>query len=145
MKAIDSERLRVLLVEDDEVDRMLVERSFGRSGVDVCLQQAADGEEALRVLRGEAGQTPLDPPYLVILDLNLPRMGGLEFLSELRSDPKLKHTVVFVLTTSDHEADRTACYDRGVAGYVLKQNLAGQSQTLARFLNEYWNLVQQSD
>ncbi len=142
MKAIGGETLKVLLVEDDEVDRMLVERSFGRSGVSVELQQAGDGIEALNLLRGSAHERPMDPPYLVILDLNMPRMDGLEFLSELRSDSHLKNTVVFVLTTSDHEADRTACYDRGVAGYVLKQNLAGQSQTLARFLNEYWHLIQ---
>lgn len=135
-------KLRVLLVEDDEVDKMLIERAFQRSGVEVDLTPARDGLEALEAILGSPEREPLPRPYLVVLDLNMPRMGGIEFLDRLRSDPELRRTVVFVLTTSEHERDRAACYNHCVAGFVVKQSLATQSQALVKFLERYWQLVQ---
>ena len=134
--------LRVLLVEDQELDRMMVERAFRKSEIEVDLRSAKDGVEALELLRNADGAEPFAPPYLIVLDLNMPRMGGVEFLGHLRADPELRRSVVFVLTTSEHENDRVECYDLGVAGVVAKQSLGTQSQDLVRLLNDYWHLVE---
>lgn len=120
----------------------MIERAFKKSEINVDLRSARDGIEALDLLRGEGAEAPLESPFLIILDLNMPRMGGLEFLTHLRSDPALKRSIVFILTTSIHENDRMACYDNGVAGLVLKQSLARQSDLLVQLLDEYWRLVE---
>lgn len=138
----ERKRLKVLLVEDQEIDRMTVKRAFRRHEVDVELHEARDGVEALEVLRGHESQTPLQQPFLILLDLNMPRMGGLEFLDQLRADPDLRRSVVFVLTTSSHERDLKTCYDQGVAGFILKESLGSQSQAVARLLDRYWELVE---
>ncbi len=70
--------------------------------------EARDGVEALEILRGENGRTKLCPPYVILLDLNMPRMNGLEFLAEIRRDPALRRAVVFVLSTSDDDEDMCA-------------------------------------
>ena len=132
---------RILLVEDEEVDRLIIKRALGKNAAEIDVTQAADGIEALETLRGNEGCSPLEPPFLVLLDLNMPRMGGLEFLAELRKDAALKRTVVFVLTTSAHEDDLRACYDFGVAGYMYKQQLTKEHRTFARFLDDYLTLV----
>jgi CheY-like chemotaxis protein len=83
----------------------------------------------------------ISKPLLVLLDLNMPRMNGLEFLRELRLDPALKGTVVFILTTSGAEADRARAYDENVAGYMVKSAVGPQFSGLARFLTEYRSTV----
>ena len=140
MHAFD--RLKVLLIEDQELDRMMVERAFRKSDVLVDLRVARDGVEALDVLRGSEGCAPLEAPYLILLDLNMPHMDGVEFLVHLRSDPRLKGSIVFVLTTSYHEADLLACYDHGIAGFFLKESLGEKSDALVRLVDEYWKLVE---
>lgn len=81
-------------------------------------------------------------PNLILLDLNMPRMGGIEFLEELRTDPNLKDSVVFVLTTSDAEADRLAAYDHFVAGYMVKSKIGENFFQLADMLEGYWRIVE---
>ena len=87
---------------------------------------ARDGVEALQMLRGEHGHEKLPRPYLIMLDLNMPRMNGIEFLQALRDDPKLTDSIVFVLTTSSNEEDQTAAYQEHIAGYLLKAD-AGEN------------------
>ena len=112
--------IKILLVDDDDVDVRIVKRALSRQKINNPLVVARDGLEALEALRGNDDTPPLEQPLLILLDLNMPRMGGLEFLTELRSDPKLAKSIVFVLTTSNDERDRHAAYSSNVAGYLLK-------------------------
>jgi len=114
--------LHLLLVEDDAIDAEVIERALGGANAHFSLTVVQDGAAALQWLRSQAGQHP-PRPYLILLDLNLPCMNGLEFLRELRQDSTLKRSVVFVLTTSDLPEDKLAAYEYQVAGYLLKSNL----------------------
>jgi CheY-like chemotaxis protein len=114
------EPIHVLLVEDDEVDVMSVRRTFARKHLSNPLHIAGNGMEALEMLRGRRADVSLPPRRVVLLDLNMPKMGGIEFLHCLRADPALRETTVVVLTTSDEERDRTDAYGMNVAGYMLK-------------------------
>lgn len=132
----------ILLVEDDEVDVMAIRRAFAKVKIDNPLYVARDGIEALEMLRGQGGRDPIPRPYIVLLDLNMPRMGGLEFLRELRDDPDLRASVVFVLTTSKEEEDIVAAYRQNVAGYLVKAKVGSDFMSLATLLGYYWQLVE---
>ncbi len=116
----------ILMVDDDRVDTMAVRRSFAALNVMNPVIEARNGIEALERLRGENGHEKVPRPCLILLDLNMPRMGGIEFLEELRADPDLRHILVFVMTTSAAKEDRERAYDMNVAGYMLKHR-PGQS------------------
>jgi CheY-like chemotaxis protein len=131
--------LNILLVEDDEVDVMNVRRAFQKNHIANPLYVAGDGIEALDMLR--AGRVPGER-RLVLLDLNMPRMNGIEFLRALRADPALHATPVVVLTTSNEERDKIDAYGLNVAGYLLKPvTFANFCETMAA-LNKYWTLVE---
>ena len=131
--------LNILLVEDDQVDVMNVKRAFDKNRIANPLFVAADGIEALELLRSD--KVPRDR-RLVLLDLNMPRMNGIEFLRELRADPQLQLTPVVVLTTSDDERDKINAYNLNVAGYLLKPvTFVNFVETMAT-LNKYWTLVE---
>jgi CheY-like chemotaxis protein len=132
----------ILLVEDDEVDVMALERAFRRRAFRHALTVVRDGRAALAALRGEPGRRPLARPYIIILDLNLPVMNGLEFLRELRRDPGHREAIVFVLTTSNAEQDRRGAYEHNVAGYLLKSEVGPDMQGLVDLLESYCRLVQ---
>jgi len=141
----------ILLVEDDDVDAMAIERALKKLPARTRLIRAINGEEALRFLRGGSASSTLTSddnekemvaPFLVLLDLNMPRMGGIEFLEHVRDDVALKNTVIFVLTTSNAEADLTAAYDKNVAGYVLKSNARSSTDAIVAMLNQYWMYVE---
>jgi len=131
--------LNILLVEDDEVDVMNVRRAFKKNNIRNPLWVAANGLEALEVLRGP--DMPRDR-RLILLDLNMPRMNGIEFLRELRTDPELAGTPVVVLTTSDDERDRVDAYNLNVAGYILKPVTFVNFVEVMATLNKYWTLVE---
>jgi CheY-like chemotaxis protein len=131
--------LNILLVEDDEVDVMNVRRAFDRNRITNPLFVAPDGVEGLRMLR--ANEVPRDR-RIVLLDLNMPRMNGIEFLGELRADPALAHTPVIVLTTSDDERDKINAYNLNVAGYLLKPVTFVNFVEVMAALNKYWTLVE---
>jgi CheY-like chemotaxis protein len=131
--------LNILLVEDDEVDVMNVERAFRTNNIANPLFVAENGEQALEMLRG--GKIPRDR-RLVLLDLNMPRMNGIEFLRELRADPELGLTTVVVLTTSNDERDRVNAYNLNVAGYILKPVTFQNFCDVMTTLNKYWSLVE---
>lgn len=96
----------ILLVEDDEVDIEVIRRLFEKRRIANQLYVAHDGASALQMLRGEEAYDPVRRPYVILLDLNMPRMNGLDFLDQLRRDADLKDSVVFVLTTSNSDRDR---------------------------------------
>ena len=130
----------VLLVEDDDIDAEAVIRAFKFHHVPYPLLHMVDGLEALDVLRKRHRQT-LTHPYLILLDLNMPRMGGLEFLKTIRQDAYLKGSIVFVMTTSNREEDLTAAYKYNVAGYILKEKVVNFGE-LIQLLVHYQTLIQ---
>ena len=134
---MEDRRLNILLVEDDELDVMNVQRAFKKNNVVNPLYTACNGLEALAILRGDA--IPRER-RLILLDLNMPKMGGIEFLNELRADPDLKATTVVVLTTSDEERDKVKAYDLNVAGYILKPVTLAAFIEIMATLNKYWSV-----
>jgi CheY-like chemotaxis protein len=132
----------ILLVEDDEVDVMAVTIALKELKIANPLVRATDGIDALEILRGTNGKTRLARPYVILLDLNMPRMGGLEFLDELRKDPELQRSIVFVMTTSTAEEDRFRAYNRNVAGYVLKTSAAHSFIEAVTMLDHYWRVIE---
>lgn len=136
---MDGKILNIILIEDDTVDVMNVRRAFERGKITNPLWVAGDGVEGLDLLRGN--QVPRDR-RLVLLDLNMPRMNGIEFLRELRSDVTLRATPVVVLTTSNDDRDKVDAYDLNVAGYLLKPVTFISFVELMTALNRYWTLVE---
>ncbi|WP_437675611.1 response regulator [Sorangium sp. So ce131] len=136
---MDGKILNIVLIEDDTVDVMNVRRAFERGKITNPLWVAGDGVEGLDLLRGT--QVPRDR-RLVLLDLNMPRMNGIEFLRELRADVALKATPVVVLTTSNDDRDKVDAYDLNVAGYLLKPVTFLSFVELMTALNRYWTLVE---
>ena len=133
----------ILLVEDDRVDVMNVRRSFKKANITNPLFTAQNGLEALDILRGKSESVQMPTTRrLVLLDLNMPKMGGLEFLQELRADPDIKSTPVIVLTTSDQEKDRVEAYNLNVAGYILKPVTFASFAGVMTALNRYWTLCE---
>lgn len=100
--------------------------------------RAKDGVEALELLRNG----DVRHPYLILLDLNMPRMGGLELLQVIRNDPQLELSVVFVLTTSKDDEDKLAAYKQHIAGYIVKENLDSGFEQLVNMIDHYWRLVE---
>ena len=132
-------QLNILLVEDDQVDVMNVKRAFEKNRITNPLFVAGDGIEGLQMLRD---RTVPGDRRLVLLDLNMPRMNGIEFLRELRRDADLQHTPVVVLTTSNDERDKIEAYNLNVAGYLLKPVTFINFVELMAALNKYWSLVE---
>lgn len=134
----ESNLLHVLLVDDDDVDIMNVQRAFKKNNIVNPLYIANNGVEALDLLRGN-GVAPIPSERrLVLLDLNMPKMSGLEFLREVRADPALHALTVIVLTTSDDERDKVEAYNLNVAGYILKPVTFGAFVEAIATLNKYW-------
>jgi len=132
----------LLLIEDDEIDIAAVRRALAVLKIANPLHIARDGIEALEVLRGENGREKLPKPYIIVLDLNMPRMDGMEFLEEIRGDAELSDSIVFVMTTSRDEADRRAAYSKHVAGYIVKEDPIGTFRQAINLLDHYWRLVE---
>jgi CheY-like chemotaxis protein len=111
----------ILLVEDDRVDIMTVQRALKKNNIRNPLRVARTGLEALSLLRGEQGFEKISPPPgLILLDLNLPKMSGIEFLRKLRKDPELKDLRIIVLTSSNEPKDRAAAFEYDVDDYIVK-------------------------
>lgn len=130
----------ILLIEDDDVDTMTVRRALKDLGAIHPLDCATNGEEGLAFLRGPANVRP----GLILLDLNMPRMNGLEFLTEMKADPALKHIPVVVLTTSKEEADRMVSFRHSVAGYMVKPVDYRQFVEIMRVIRDYWMSSEQA-
>ena len=138
-QAIDTTKaVSLLIVDDDDIDAMALKRALHKLKLLNPLYRACDGIEALELLR--AGKVP--KPFIVLLDINMPRMNGLEFLEALRSDPELTHAVVFVLTTSKSDEDIMAAYREHVAGYLLKQRMDSDFMQVISLLDHYWRIIE---
>ena len=134
--------VNVLLVEDNVIEHEAVRRAFQRERIGNPITTAVDGVEALATLRGRGDTPALARPFLILLDLNMPRMNGLEFLTEIRADPELKDSIVFVLTTSRSDEDRVASYNLNVAGYIVKSDVGAGFVRLIALLDHYWRVVE---
>lgn len=134
--------INILLVEDDEVDVMNVKRAFQKNNLNNPIQHAGNGIEALDLLRGQNGQKQIELPRIILLDLNMPKMGGIEFLHELRKDEHLKNISVFVMTTSNEDKDKVDAYNLNVAGYILKPLSMENFVSAVSILKNYWILCE---
>jgi CheY-like chemotaxis protein len=133
--------INIMLVEDDEVDVMNVKRAFIKNHISNPLLVASDGIEAMELLQELANQNKA-LPRIILLDLNMPRMGGIEFLKELRQDPKLKYISVFIMTTSNEDNDKIEAYHLNVAGYILKPLSMQRFIEAVSTLKSYWTLCE---
>jgi CheY-like chemotaxis protein len=124
----------ILLIEDDLVDTMTITRALKYLQVKNPVDNVTDGERALTYLRGST--KPL--PGLILLDLNMPRMNGLEFLEHVKADPALRAIPVIILTTSRLNEDWMAAFDKSVAGYIIKPVLLDQFVEVMRKISDYW-------
>ncbi|MDE1152446.1 MAG: response regulator [Micavibrio sp.] len=134
----NNKEVTILVIDDDKVDVMAVRRALRASGLEGRMVVAHDGLEALQLLRD--GST-VQHPYLVLLDLNMPRMNGIEFLKEARHDPVLKTAVIFVLTTSRAEEDKRRAYEHNIAGYIVKEGSVDGYINAANLLERYSSVV----
>ncbi len=126
----------ILLVEDDQVDAMTVKRALHELNVTNELLRATNGEEALALLRNGHNTHPC----IILLDLNMPKMNGLEFLTVIKKDETLRHIPVIVLTTSKEERDRLESFKHSVAGYMIKPVDYVQFVETIRMIKMYWTL-----
>jgi len=135
--------INILLVEDDIVDVMNVKRAFKKNNISNPLIVAENGVEALEMLRGTNGKSAITPlPKIILLDLNMPKMGGIEFLKELRADENFKNLSVFVMTTSNEDNDKVEAYKLNVAGYILKPLAMADFVRAVSTLHSFWMLCE---
>ena len=131
--------LNILLVDDDDVDVMNVRRAFKKANIANPIYVAGNGIDALDMLRNDkipAGRR------IVLLDINMPKMNGIEFLREIRKDPELNLLSVVVLTTSNEDRDRVEAYELNVAGYLVKPVTFTDFVEVMATLNKYWALME---
>jgi CheY-like chemotaxis protein len=133
--------LQIRLVEEDDVDVKVLLRGFQRQGCPPKVTVVHDGLEALEALRGREGQNPPRRPHLIITDLNLPRMNGLQRIQALHQDRLLRRSIIFVLSSSALDVDTAAAYNQHIAGYLLKSNLKEQAAGLLKLIESYRELV----
>jgi two-component system response regulator len=131
----------ILLVEDNPGDVELTKRALRKSSIDTRLDVAEDGAEALDYLFCRGQFEDRDPnllPAMVLLDINLPKIGGLEVLQHIRKHPKTKHVMVIVLTSSNEQADVTTAYSNGANSYIRKPVDFSEFAAAVHQMGQYW-------
>jgi len=126
----------ILLVEDDKVDVMSVQRAFKAIHVTNRIEVVSNGEEALSYLRNSANRRPC----IILLDLNMPKMNGIEFLKVKKQDEMMRNIPTVVLTTSREEQDKVNSFNLGVAGYMIKPVEDRKFVEVAKAIDIYWTL-----
>lgn len=139
---MDGRVVNIVLVEDDDVDAQAAQRAFKSLKIINPIHRAKDGIEALEMLRGENGKTPIASPHILLIDISMPRMDGLDFLAAIRQDDKFRRTIAFMLTTSKRDEDKCAAYDLNIAGYIVKGDLSRGFIDVTKFLEHYWRLIE---
>lgn len=138
----DARQVTMLLVDDDMIDRAAVVRAFRKRRIENKIIEATDGHEAMEILRREHRSKKIEGPFLILLDLSMPRMDGIEFLSVLRLDKRLANSIVFVLTTSSSDEDRIAAYNHHIAGYIVKSRFGEEFSTVIEMMELYWKVIE---
>jgi CheY-like chemotaxis protein len=131
-----SKVVTILLVEDDEIDVKALRWAFDKLKIANPLVIARDGVEAWETLQ------ELPRPYLIITDINMPRMNGIELLRKIRQSEHCRDSIVFVLTTSNDEQDKIDAYDLNVAGYMLKSDMGTSFTRAIGLIENYWKVVE---
>jgi CheY-like chemotaxis protein len=138
-----NEQPLILLVEDREDDILVIQKAFERAKIPTAIQVARDGEEAISYLSGEneySNRTEYPLPWLVLLDLKMPRMDGFEVLRWIRNQPGFKSIVVVVLTSSEQIKDVNEAYALGANSFMVKPLDFENTTSLARLIHHYWLL-----
>jgi CheY-like chemotaxis protein len=135
----NTRHVTIVMIEDDEGHARLIERNIRRAGILNDIRHFADGGTALAYLKDDKGGPAHDGPALVLLDLNLPDMSGIDILAAIKSDERLRRTPVVVLTTTDDKAEIQRCYDLGCNVYITKpvnyESFADAIRQLGLFLS----------
>jgi len=139
---VSTSPVKFMIVDDDKVSVMAIKRALKKLKIVNPVVVAQDGHQALQILRDAYEEHGILPPYLITLDLNMPRMDGFEFLQEIRDDDKLHRAIVFVLSTSDAPADIASAYDKNIAGYIVKDDLGDSFVKALDMIDAYTNVVE---
>jgi len=137
--------VKILLVEDDSIDVKAFQRAMSKLKITNPVAIARDGVEAWEYLQHSITDPDEEAPSLVILDINMPRMNGLELLTKIRADKSLHHLIVFVLTTSNDEKDKFEAFNMNVAGYMLKSDMGNSFIRAVELIDSYWRVVEFPD
>lgn len=132
--------MNILLVEDDDIDVLIFKRALKKAGNKCVVVRAKDGIEALDILLREHQHGTMQEPYVILLDINMPRMNGHEFMKALRENEDISHSRVVIVTTSENPKDIRLAYEKHVSGYVVKPKGASEMSEVIRSLQEYWDI-----
>jgi len=127
--------MNILFIEDDNIETMKLQRTVSKLETKHNITEAKNGEEALNILKSDA-----DLPDVIFLDLNMPKMSGIEFLNILKADDVMKYLPTIILTTSENRADLLECYRIGIAGYILKPLKYEDYESKIRKVFDYWEV-----
>lgn len=130
-----NKKLNVLLIEDNLIEIMKMQRTIPLLKLNHTINEAKDADEALVILENEPKL-----PDIILLDLNMPKTSGIEFLSILKNNDKYKHIPTIILTTSDNKKDLLSCYKIGISGYVLKPLKFDEYVQKIKVVLEYWSM-----
>lgn len=130
-----------MIIDDDEVSVMAIKRAMNQLNLANPILVAQNGLDALEILYKAIGEDKTLPPFIITLDLSMPKMGGLEFLDKIRNDPIFNKLVIFVLTTSDAPTDIASAYNKNIAGYIVKENPTESFRDALKLLHDYAQLV----
>lgn len=133
--------VQFMIVDDDEISVMAIKRSMKTLNIVNPIVVCKDGIDALDVLRNSIDEYNNLPPFIISLDLSMPRMGGLEFLEQIRGDEVFKKLIIFVLTSSDAPDDVASAYEKNIAGYIVKENPTETFRDALAMLKDYAQLV----
>lgn len=134
---MNNNHLNILIVDDDDVARESFLRAVGKAKLALTVTEAQDGLEAYEILKERYPKNKVKQSVVVLLDLNMPRMSGFEFLQTIRADEALRSTIVFMLTTSDLAEDKKAALALNVAGYMAKANVGPGYKNLLKLIVNY--------
>lgn len=134
--------MNILLVEDNDVDVLLFQRALRNTGTSTSVVRAKDGVEALEILNEQNSDRRVQDPYVILLDINMPRMNGHEFLKELRASEHLASSRVVVVTTSDDPGDIELAYGNYASGYVVKPGGSAEMTEIIKSLQHYWDICE---
>ena len=135
--------IHFMIIDDDVIDIKDMQRTFKKNNIDNPLHIATNGLEALNKLLGLNGEKKIMPtPQIIILDINMPKMNGIEFMKNIRANKQLKSLLIFIFTTSNSEKDKMEAYNLNVAGYIVKPFQVSQFMEIISSLHRYWNLLE---